>query len=138
MMGFPPVGPRGTNGQGRGRAAAKPVRLIGVPDNQQFSLSVGGIGGNKTAIGFFLDTLALPTREGQPLTYAKAPVLVNDISVTDPVTGEVFTLDGVFGMNFLVASAEVTGGLLPDIGKLTQGPFTTIVIDHSRATLGVK
>jgi hypothetical protein len=64
-------------------------------------------------------------------------VLVSDISLIDPATQQTFTLDGVFGMNFLVASANVTGGLLPDIGQLTEGPFTTIVIDHSRGFLGL-
>ena len=64
-------------------------------------------------------------------------MLVNDISVIDPKTHEQFTLDGVFGMNFLVASANVTGGLLPDIGNMTEGPFTMIVIDHARGFLGV-
>ena len=46
-----------------------------------------------------------------------------DITVTDPATKQRVTLDGVFGMNFLVASAHVTEGLMPDIGKLTEGPF---------------
>ena len=64
-------------------------------------------------------------------------MLVNDITVMDPKTHETFTLDGVFGMNFLVASANVTGGLMPDIGQLTEGPFTMIVIDHSRRFLGL-
>ena len=73
----------------------------------------------------------------QPIIYGKAPVLVNDITVMDPKTHETFTLDGVFGMNFLVASANVTGGLMPDIGQLTEGPFTMIVIDHSRRFLGL-
>jgi hypothetical protein len=41
-------------------------------------------------------------------------------------------------MNYLVASAEVTGGLLPDIGKITDGPFRWIVIDLKRGMLGVE
>ena len=120
------------------RYSADGRKLIGPPDNEQFTLTVGGIGGSKSAIGFYLDRLALPVQKGEePIIYGKAPVLVNDISVMDPMTQQTFTLDGVFGMNFLVASANVTGGLLPDIGKLTEGPFTIIVIDHSRKFLGV-
>jgi hypothetical protein len=118
--------------------SADEKKLIGVPEKEQFSLTVGGIGGNKSAVGFYLDRLALPTMNGEPpLIYGKAPVLVNDISVMDPKTNETFTLDGVFGMNFLVASANVTGGLMPDLGNLTEGPFTMIVIDHSRKFLGL-
>ncbi len=112
--------------------------LEGVPGEQQFDLTVGGIGGNKSSVGFYADLLALPTRQGAPLTYARAPFLVSDITVVDPTTKKQFTLEGVFGMNFLVATANVTGGLLPDLDKLTQGPFSTIVIDHGRGYLGVK
>jgi len=118
--------------------SADEKKLIGPPQKEQFTLTVGGIGGNKTATGFYLDRLALPVANGeQPIIYGKAPVLVNDISVVDPKSNEVFTLDGVFGMNFLVASANATGGLLPDLEHLTEGPFTTIVIDHSRHFLGL-
>jgi len=112
--------------------------LLGIPEKEQFGLTIGGIGGNKEAKGFYLDLLVLPTRDGKGIRYAKAPVLVSDITLMDPATKQSFTLDGVFGMNFLVASANVTGGLLPDIGNLTQGPFTTIVIDHAHGTLGLK
>ncbi len=113
-------------------------KLIGPPEKDQFTLTVSGIGGNKTAVGFYLDRLALPATNGDSqITYGKAPVLVNDISVMDPKTGQTFTLDGVFGMNFLVASANITGGLLPDLGQMTEGPFKMIVIDHSRGFLGL-
>lgn len=113
-------------------------KLLGVPEKQQFTLTIGGIGGNKSAVGFYLDHLTLPVaKDEQPIVYGKAPVLVSDISLVDPQTQQTFTLDGVFGMNFLVASANVTGGLLPDIGQLTEGPFTTIVVDHSRGFLGL-
>ncbi len=112
--------------------------LLGVPENEQFELNLGGIGGNKTMRGFYLDGLQLPTTAGDAIRFAKAPVLVNDITVVDAKTGEPFTLDGILGMNFLVATANVTGGLLPDIGQLTAGAFQTIVIDHAKGTLGVK
>jgi hypothetical protein len=112
--------------------------LTGVPAKEQFSLDVGGIGGSKRSTGFYLDVLALPAKAGQPVVYAKAPVLVSDVTVADPATGKTFTLDGVFGMNFLVASANVTGGLLPDLDKVVDGPFQFVVIDHAHATLGLK
>jgi hypothetical protein len=120
------------------RYAADGKTLLGVPRNEQFSLDIGGIGGNKTSTGFYLDLLVVPTVEGKPITYAKAPVLVTDISLTNQKTGQPFTLDGVFGMNFLVASANVQGGVFPDIENLTQGPFTAIVLDQPRGLLGLK
>ena len=54
--------------------------------------------------GFFLDKLALTTNEGIPITYTHAPVLVSDISLKDSA-GKEFTLDGVFGMNYLITTA---------------------------------
>jgi len=78
------------------------------------------------------------TMERDVLVYKQAPVLVCDITVSDPKTGEKYTLDGVFGMNFLVASAKLTEGLLPDIGKLTEGPFDWVVFDEPNGVLGVQ
>jgi hypothetical protein len=114
-------------------------RLSGVPAAQQFTLSVGGIGGTKKAAGFYLDSLSLMTREGEPLRFVRAPVLVVDITVKDQSSGQSLTLDGVFGMNFLVASADVKeSGLMPDIGKLTAGAFRLIVFDQPAGTLGLE
>jgi hypothetical protein len=114
--------------------------LDGVPADRQFVLSIGGIGGMQKSAGFFLDKLAVPTREGKPITYLHAPVLVNDITVKDPVTGKQYTLDGVFGMNFLVATANVDegGGWLPNIGNLTPGPYHWIVFDQPAGVLGLE
>jgi hypothetical protein len=116
------------------------AKLLGVPENEQFSLDIGGVGGQKKAAGFFLDTLTLPTRERDPIVYKHAPVLVMDITVEDPKTKEQITLDGVLGMNYFVASANVkgAGGLLPDINNLTAGPYALIVFDEPGATLGLK
>jgi hypothetical protein len=111
-------------------------KLDGVPAAQQFTLTVGGIGGSRKAAGIYLDKLTLRTREGQPLTYVKAPVLINDITVKD-AAGQELTLDGVFGMNFLVASAKLTEGLLPDIDNLTPGPFRWVVFDQPAGMLGL-
>jgi hypothetical protein len=76
------------------------------------------VGGSKKSAGFFLDSLALPTREKEPIVYKRAPVFVTDITVENSKTHEKMTLDGVFGMNFLVASAKLTEGLLPDLTVL--------------------
>ena len=114
-------------------------RLVGVPADQQFTLTVGGIGGSKKSAGFFLDELRLTTTEGQPLVFKKAPVLVSDITVRDPATGRTLTLDGVFGMNFLTASCMVDeGGLIPDMKNMTAGAFEKVVIDHQAGVLGLQ
>jgi hypothetical protein len=115
-------------------------RLVGPPANEQFSLTIGGIGGQRKAVGFYLDSLTLPTRDGDPIVYKRAPVLVADITVLDPATDQTFTLDGVLGMNFFVASANVdmAGGVLPDINQLTAGAYEAVVIDGPAGTLGLK
>jgi hypothetical protein len=121
----------GTDGSGH-------PRLNGVAADRQFIMSVGGIGGTKKSAGFFLDKLSLPTIEGKPITFVHAPVLLCDITVTDS-TGRQFTLDGVFGMNFLVASAMVDeSSLIPDIGHLTPGAFRWIVLNQPAGWLGVE
>jgi hypothetical protein len=123
----------------QGTEGSDSPKLEGVPAEQQFALSVGGVGGMKKSAGFFLDSLTVPTREGQPIVYKPAPVLVLDISVQDPNTKQMVTLDGVFGMNFMVASAFVAeAGLMPDIKNLTQGPFEHIVFDEPAGVLGLK
>jgi hypothetical protein len=117
---------------------AETPKLSGVPEDKQFTLSVGGIGGQKKSAGFYLDELTLTTQEGKPLRYRHAPVLVADITVKD-ASGASFTLDGVFGMNFLVATANLTeASLVPDIDHLTQGPYRWIVYDQPRGILGLE
>lgn len=111
--------------------------LPDVPKDRSFSLPIGGIGGMRVASGIYLDRMELPNAAGPPVAYAGAPFLIADITVTGR-DGKTFTLDGVLGMNFLVASAEVTGGLLPDIGRIVEGPFKAIVIDLKRGELGLE
>jgi hypothetical protein len=106
----------------------------GNPIPNQFTLQIGGIGGAFTAGGFFLDSLVLPTQEGQPIRYVRAPVLVGDISVADPDTGQDLTLDGVFGMNFLVASMQVNG---TDLGDVAAGAYDWVVFDEPNGVLGL-
>jgi hypothetical protein len=109
-----------------------------VPKDQKFRLMAAGLGGGKQSTGMFFDRFELPTREGKPIAYAKAPLLVADITATDS-QGKQYTLDGVLGMNYLVASTEIIGGgLLPDIGKIVAGPWRWIVIDLKQGVLGLE
>jgi hypothetical protein len=109
----------------------------GTPLPNQFQLTISGIGGDQVAAGFFLDSLRVPTVEGDPLNFVGAPVLVVDISVQDPLTLDVLTLDGVFGMNFLVATAFVIEDPF-SIGPFNTGPFEWVVFDEPNGMLGVQ
>lgn len=104
---------------------------------KSFSLAVGGLGGMKQSSGIYFDSLTVPTREGKPIVFRQAPLLVSDVSMKDSA-GKTFTLDGVFGMNYLVGSAEVGGGLVPDVGNIVEGPWKMIVIDLKSDTLGLE
>jgi hypothetical protein len=110
---------------------------IGIAKERRFSLPIGGLGGQKNASGLFFDRLEIPTTQVQPIAYAGAPLLICDITVVDAEKNS-FTLDGVLGMNYLVASAEITGGLLPDVGKISDSPFRYLVIDHVRGQLDLQ
>lgn len=112
----------------------------GVEIVNQFLLPVQGIGGTVTVAGFFLDSLLLHTQEGgansadpNHIHYAGAPVFVNDIELNDGQTS--ITLDGIFGMNFLVASAL----LAPDLSILdaSAGPYSWVTFDEPNGVLGL-
>lgn len=129
------VGVRYRDGFGPGSSDPQLERVSDgtlLPD--QFTLTVGGVGGSIDVAGFFADTLSVPTLEGDPLVYLPAPVLVFDISVVDPVTQEELTLDGVFGMNFLVATLFVDGFAF---GDLRAGAFDWLVVDQATGVLGL-
>ena len=64
------------------------------------------------------------------LHYHGAPVLVNDISVADPLTGHSLTLDGIFGMNLLTGSVD----LIPD--PLLQWGLRTVDGSHNNIVPG--
>jgi hypothetical protein len=118
----------------------------GTPLPDQFQLTIGGIGGTSRIAGFFLDSMLVRTEEAAPgvdgdannLLFAGAPVLVDDITVKDPVTLQTLTLDGIFGMNFLVASANIIEAEpLPIIFDLTPGPANWLVFDEQAGVLGL-
>src|SRR5262249_41911686 len=74
------------------------------------------------------------------LHYLGAPVLVTDISVQDSVTHESLTLDGDFGMNFLVGSLFLDVSDLSNIaiGAFTPGAFDWATFDETSGVLGLK
>ncbi|QOV88600.1 SdrD B-like domain-containing protein [Humisphaera borealis] len=112
-------------------------RLLDANNNpvaNQFTIPIGGIGGTVNAAGFFADSLTLPTIEGEGIRFVNAPLLVLDVTVADPVTGQTLTLDGDFGMNFLVASFAVDGTTL---GASSAGAFDWITFDQPNGVLGL-
>lgn len=124
--------------------------LNGVPADQQFQLTIGGVGGTKKVAGFFLSSLLVKTMEGNSANdndpkhfrFTDAPVLVSNITLANPNNAsDTLTLDGIFGMNYLVASAYVSeGGAdgLPTIGALTQGAFDWAVFDEPNGLLKLR
>ena len=113
---------------------------------EQFQLEIGGVTGNTNVAGFYLETLLLKTVEGDVhdntdpnhIQIVGAPVLVNDIQLRDPETQQLFTLDGVLGMNGLVASAAVTTiADEPVLIDKTPGSFEWLVYDDAKALLGL-
>ena len=106
----------------------------GLPVPDQFQLAIGGIGGALNVAGFLLDKLSLPTIEGDPVDYLSAPVLVLDITLLDPLTQETLILDGVFGMNYLVASAKIEGGFPTEI---RTGAYDFVSFDEPSGVLSL-
>ena len=98
----------------------------------QFSLPVSGAGGvSVNAVGFYLSSLALQTTSGQTIKYVGAPVLVQNITLTDPATGQTLTLNGDLGMNFFEPS--MTG----DLSQLVSGPYSWMTFDQPNGLLGL-
>jgi len=118
----------------------------GTPVPGQFKLTVSGIGGDKTAAGFYLDTLVIPTEQGiaadpgdpNHMRYFGAPVLVNDIALEDQVTQQTLTLDGILGMNFLVGSVELIPDQFPPFGALANGAYRWLTFDEPNGKLGLQ
>jgi hypothetical protein len=117
-----------------------------IPD--QFQMDIGGVGGTTRTAGFYLGSLLVRTAEGnvnndldpKHLRFMDAPVLVNDISLKDPNSSNALTLDGIFGMNFLVGTALIEyqdfGGVtIPLPVLLGQGAFDWAVFDEADGLL---
>lgn len=127
------------------------------PIPNQFTIDIAAFGADdpndpndSSAIriaGFYLDSMLVRTQEGHAaddadphhFKYLGAPVLVNDISVKRDLGNGQFqtiTLDGVFGMNFLAASAEpITSIFDPFVTQPSL--FDWITFDEPNATLGL-
>ncbi len=100
-----------------------------------FTLPVGGIGTMVRIPGFEVDRLVLPTVSGRRLVFKEARIGVHDIVFYNEKEQEYEALDGVFGSNFLCASAEMQG-LLP--GDINETVFDKVVIDLHGMTLGFR
>jgi hypothetical protein len=112
------------------------VDSTGAAIPNQFVLPIGGLGGSSINVaGFFLSSLTLQTTTGVPMEFVGAPVLVADISVTDPITQQSLTLDGDFGMNYLVASTNIVNG---SFGTTNGGPFQWETFDQANGLLGLQ
>ena len=125
----------------------------GVISNQ-FQLSVGGIGGSATVSGFYLDSLLVPTMEGNPnnpndprhLRYLSdpasgglgPPVLVTNITLHNGT--QTLTLDGDLGMNFLVGGLDLSGADIDSLsfGNFTPGAFDWLTFDEANGILGLQ
>lgn len=102
-----------------------------IPD--QFVIPIGGTGGTTNAAGFYLNSLTVPTQEGTPIKFTRAPVLVTDVTVEDPINHQTLTLDGDIGMNYLVSSSTIAGGT----GDEHPGDFTWLTLDQPKGVLGL-
>jgi hypothetical protein len=101
----------------------------------EFSLPLAGISGAERSLpGFRIDRLEVAGEQDTFLIFPRPAVVIQDISVTDD-TGRTRTLDGVLGMNLLLAS----GSDLRDGAFATEheSAFTRIVLDMPRARLGL-
>lgn len=121
-----------------------------IDDNQtvpgQFLLTIGGVGGTVTWAGFYMESMSIQTVEGETIEFPGAPVLVGDISALDdkgtPETADdqSIILDGIFGMNFLLASifvSQTPGSIFPDLGAPVTGGFDWLVYDDAAGQLGL-
>lgn len=100
-----------------------------------FRLPLGGIGRMVQVPGFKVDRLVIPALSGRNLIFRGARLGVHDIAFFDQKRKEFLTLDGVFGSNFLCASARMQD-LLP--GDISKTVFDKVVINMQRPVLGFR
>lgn len=99
-----------------------------------FIVPITGVGGEDVNIpGYQIDKLAVPTLNGYKLIYNNARIGVSNIGVYDEDLEEIIIIDGVFGSNFLCASAKLAETLPED---LAETPFERIVFDTTKGLLG--
>ncbi|HUV41829.1 MAG TPA: dockerin type I domain-containing protein [Sedimentisphaerales bacterium] len=98
-----------------------------------FILPIGGIGEDVNIAGYQIDELIIPTLSGYNLIFQNARIGVANIEIIDEFTGAPIILDGIFGSNFLCASAKLLDGWLIDLAATA---FEKITIDTRRALLG--
>lgn len=108
------------------------ARPLIAPD---FVIKVMGVGGGDVNIpGFEIDNLTIPTLNGYNLVYNNARIGVHNIGIVDEETGHFLILDGIFGSNFLCASAKFDAN--SELVDLAEGPYKTVIIDTQNAFLG--
>jgi len=96
----------------------------------QFSIPITGAGGATVdSLGFYLDSLTVPTVEGEPINFLQAPVLVQDITVSNATS--TVTLDGDLGMNFFEPSVD------PSTLNLAPSEFDWMTFDQANGLIGV-
>lgn len=117
--------------------STRQARQLGIAEDQKpaFTLPVGGVGRMTAIPGYEIDRLVVPTRNGRNLIFTNVRLGVHDITYRDEQTQAERTLDGVFGSNFLCASAKMEG-LLP--GDIHQTLIDKVIIDLPQATLGLR
>jgi len=113
------------------------ARKLGIAEGQKpaFMLPIGGVGSMTTIPGYQIDRLTIPAEGGRNLVFANVRLGVHDITYVDEETRTPRTLDGIFGSNFLCASAKMEG-LLP--GDIHQTLIDKVVIDMPAGTLGLR
>ena len=120
--------------------STKQARALGIMDENDkplvakaFSVTIGGVGNMAEMAGFEVDNLTVPALSGRNLVFKNARLGVRDIEYFDEDKGERAVIDGIFGSNFLCASAKMEG-MLPS--EVSETAFDNIVIDLQKGTLG--
>jgi len=117
--------------------STRQARALGITEGQSpaFTLPVGGVGNMTTIPGYQIDRLVVPTLNDRNLVFTNVRLGVHDITYRDEDTQAERTLDGIFGSNFLCASAKMEG-LLP--GDIRQTLIDKVVIDMPEGILGLR
>lgn len=100
-----------------------------------FSVPISGVGEMTMINGFEIDRLAVPSSFGPDIVFKNARIGVHNIKYYDKEKGKICTIDGVFGSNFLCASAKMEG-MLPS--EVSETAFERIILDMRRGTIGFK